>query len=93
MIIVVFIFYYLVTIFETVIMWFSLFTAVHIKETHFFVTEFIQKIYNQKHDKRRVRAVGLIPAETEFQKSVSSLVIDPGTSLRLYYSQPVIKIR
>ncbi len=59
----------------------------------FFVTEFIQKIYNQKHDKRRVRAIGLIPAETEFKKSVSSLVIDPGTSLRLYYSQPVIKIR
>ncbi len=59
----------------------------------FFVTEFCQQIYKVKTDPRRVKSLGLMAAETEFSKSVSSLVLDPGIVLRLYYSQPVIKVR
>ena len=41
MIIVVFIFYYLVSVFKTVIMRFALFAAINIKEAEFFITKSI----------------------------------------------------
>ncbi len=55
----------------------------------FFITEFCQQIYRYKTDPRRVKAIALMPIEAEFQKSVSSLVLDPGVSLRLYYTRPL----
>jgi len=59
----------------------------------FFITEFAQQIYRHKNDKRRIGALGLMPQESEFSKSVSSLVLDPGVTLRLYYSRPIIRIQ
>jgi hypothetical protein len=58
-----------------------------------FITEFCQQIYRHKTDPRRIKWVGLMPVEGEFQKSISSLVIDPNVYLRLYYSKPIIKVR
>ena len=59
-----------------------------------FITEFIQQVYYYKSDKkRRITNFALMPLETEFFKSVSSLVVQPGATLRLYYSRPVVNVR
>ena len=58
-----------------------------------FITEFCQQIYKYRHNPRRVTALGLMPSEQEFQKSVNSVILDQNISLRLYYSKPVVKIR
>jgi hypothetical protein len=58
-----------------------------------FITEFCQQIYRYKTDPRRIKWIGLMPVEGEFQKSISSLVIDPNVYLRLYYSKPIVKVR
>lgn len=58
-----------------------------------FVTEFCQQIFTYKRDKRRVKALAIMPAESEFQKSVSSFMLDPNIVLRIYYTRPIIKIR
>ena len=58
-----------------------------------FITEFCQQIFRHKRDKRRIKTLGLMPVESEFQKSVNGLVLDRNISLRLYYSKPVSKIR
>lgn len=61
--------------------------------TSIYVTEFAQQIYNHKTYHRRITNFALMPPETEFYKSVSSLVVQPGATLRIYYSQPVITIQ
>lgn len=58
-----------------------------------FITEFIQQIYKYKHDKNRIMALGIMTDQPEFAKSVNALDLGPSISLRLYYSEPVIKIR
>lgn len=58
-----------------------------------FVTEFIQQIYKYKRDKKRIKALGLMTDQSEFAKSVNALDLNSSISLRLYYSEPVIKIR
>jgi len=58
-----------------------------------FITEFCQQVYKYKRDKRRVKSLAIMPAEAEFQKSVSSFMLDPNIVLRIYYTRPIIKIR
>ncbi|HWA34460.1 MAG TPA: DUF4270 family protein [Cyclobacteriaceae bacterium] len=57
------------------------------------VTEFCQKIAGDGHYKDRIKWLAIIPNDTEFRKSVNLLVLDPTTKLRIFYSQPIIKIR
>jgi hypothetical protein len=58
-----------------------------------YITEFCQQAYRNKNDKRRIMSLALMPATTEFQKSLNGLVLDKNMSIRLYYSKPIIKIR
>lgn len=56
--------------------------------THF--TEFFQQIIYQRQSPRRVNAIALHPVETEFNKTVSLLKLDPSSAiLRVYYSKPL----
>jgi len=55
------------------------------------LTEFFQKIYDNRGHPRRVEAFSLFPLDDEYEKTVSSLVLDPASAtLRLYYSKPSI---
>ncbi len=60
----------------------------------FFITEFCQQIYKYKSNKKkRVRALGIMSDQLEFANSVNVVDLNPSISLRLYYSQPVVKVR
>jgi len=61
--------------------------------TNALATEFIQKIVPDGHSPDRIKWLAIVPNDTEFRKSVNVLVLDPTTKLRVYYSQPIIKIR
>ncbi len=58
-----------------------------------FITELCQRLYNNRQHPRRATTFSLLPNEDEFRKSVSSLILEPEIKLRLYYAQPVIKIK
>ncbi len=57
------------------------------------LTDFCQKIAKDGHDPQRIKWLALIPNDTEFRKSVNLLAFDPTTRLRIYYTQPIVKIR
>lgn len=58
-----------------------------------YITEFCQQIYWHKHHPRRIKSLALMPVDTEFEKTVSGLLLDPSATLRIYYSKPVSKAR
>jgi hypothetical protein len=61
--------------------------------TNLLITEFAQKAYKTRHFPGRINSIAIMPDVMELRKGVSGLVLDPSTTLRIYYSQPVVKIR
>lgn len=57
------------------------------------MTEFFQQIVNQKRNKRRAKAFAVHPVESEFEKTVSALKLDPSSAkLKIFYSKPLTSL-
>ncbi|MBL7863598.1 MAG: DUF4270 family protein [Cyclobacteriaceae bacterium] len=57
------------------------------------VTEFFQQLLNLKTSSKRAKSIAVYPIDMEFQKSVSSLLLDPSSAkLRVYYTKPLTAI-
>ncbi len=57
------------------------------------LTDFCQRIVTDGHNPQRIKWIAMVPNDNEFRKSLNLLVLDPTTKLRVYYSQPIIKVR
>ena len=56
-------------------------------------TEFFQQIVNYKTHKRRARAFAVYPEQGEFEKTVSTLTLNPSSAtLKIYYSKPLTSL-
>jgi len=57
------------------------------------MTEFFQQIIVNKKSKRRAKAFAFHPQENEFEKTVSSLRLDPSSAkVKIYYSKPLTSL-